>query len=328
MGQAKQRGSLSDRIEQAQGAIQLLNYSADAFNDLLELARSLETPGDLVKLQSVLTLRGMASKLRNSQKFLLPLNGDILEVAGMRESYLDLLRLPYPITALEFPTDPSRNGGARKCVVLAWTGTDGLNERSEVFSLDEDELGEVIQFTVFYFSYKQNAWRPTPCTFWFHRNHIELQGTAITKGLGYAHSYPSLFAGFYDRFKDDPDALKDEIHEELKIGMDTLIEFCLTVNCENVRQSVIPASEILNKRRVERGDKPFDTYRVLTIPGSGSRGASVSADFHASPRLHIRRGHLRRLASGKVTWVRHTLVGDANRGVAEKSYKVSVQQEQ
>ena len=326
MGQAKQRGSAADRMEQAQSGVQLLNYSAHAIDDLLEGAKVFETPGDLAKLQSVITLRSMASKLRQSEKFLLPLNGDILEVVGVRESYLDLLRLPYPITALEFPTDPGRNGGARKCVVLAWTGDEGIDDSREVFPLDEDEVAEIIQFTVFYFSERQNAWRPTPCTFWFHRNHIELQGTAITNGLGYVHSYPQLFATVYERFKDDPDGLEDEIHHELKIGMDAIIEFCLTVNCENVQQTVIPASDALNKRRIERGNEPFDSYRVLTIPGAGHDSTNASTGTHASPRLHLRRGHLRRLATGKVTWVRHTIVGDGERGVAEKAYKVAVQQ--
>lgn len=323
MGQAKIRGSIADRIEEAQSGVQVLNYSAHAVTDLLEAARTFESPGDLEKLQSVLALREMASKLRKSEKFLLPLNGDILEVVGMRESYLDLLRLPYPTTALEFPTDPGRNGGARKCIVLAWTGTDGIDDSRVVLPLDEDEVSEIIQFTVFYFSDRQNAWRPTPCTFWFHRNHIELEGTAITKGLGYVHSYPRLFADVYKRFKDDPDSLEDEIYAELKIGMDAVIEFCLTVNCENVQQMVIPASEALNKRRVERGNEPFDSYRVLTIPGASVEKKSQSTGFHSSPRLHLRRGHLRRLSSGKVTWVRHTLVGEVGQGVAEKIYKVA-----
>lgn len=324
MGQAKQRGSVADRIEQGQGSVQLLNYSAHAIDDLFEGAKTFENPADLEKLQSVLALREMASKLRKSEKFLLPLNGDILEVVGMRESYLDLLRLPYPITALEFPTDPGRNGGARKCIVLAWTGTDGIDDSRLGLPLDEDEVSEIIQFTVFYFSDRQNAWRPTPCTFWFHRNHIELEGTAITKGLGYVHSYPRLFAYIYERFKDDPDGLEDEIHSELKIGMDAVIEFCLTVNCENVQQTVIPAAEALNKRRIERENEPFDSYRVLTIPGAVAGGTNASTGTHASPRLHLRRGHLRRLASGKVTWVRHTVVGDGSKGVAEKTYKVAL----
>jgi hypothetical protein len=96
-----------------------------------------------------------------------------------------------------------------------------------------------------------------------------------------------------------------------------MAQFCLTVNCENGGHETIPAPAALNKKRGGRGQVPMYSYRVLTIPGD--RGA------HAGPaigRLHLGRGHLRRLQSGKVTWVRHCTVGNPDRGVAEKQYSV------
>ena len=320
MGQAKKRGSATDRLEQAQCGVQALNYAVHAIADLRQGAAIHGDDGDPDKAESIQNLLGMASKLKASEKFLLPLNGDLLDVSGMREDYFDLLRLPYPVTALEFPTDPERNGGAKKCVVLCWTGLDGIDETGEY---DLDEGSEVIQFTLFYFSDRQNAWRPTPCAFWFHRDHLELSGTAVSKGFGHRHLYPSLFDEYYRKFRGDIDALDDQIYLDMKAALDALIEFCLTVNCENVEQSVLHPSEALNKRREERGGEPFDSYRLLTIPGLSAGEGGGLGGSHGSPKLHLRRGHLRRLATGRVTWVRHTLVGDAKKGVAEKTYKVT-----
>jgi hypothetical protein len=41
---------------------------------------------------------------------------------------------------------------------------------------------------------------------------------------------------------------------------------------------------------------------------------------HASPRLHLRRGHARQFAPGKWTWVRDCAVGNKVAGVISKDY--------
>ena len=46
---------------------------------------------------------------------------------------------------------------------------------------------------------------------------------------------------------------------------------------------------------------------------------------HASPRLHDRRGHSRRLPDGRIVWVRPCKVGDASRGVVFHDYQVKEQ---
>ncbi len=52
-------------------------------------------------------------------------------------------------------------------------------------------------------------------------------------------------------------------------------------------------------------------------PRSEGKGAT-----HASPRLHDRRGHLRRLASGKNVWVKSCKVGDASKGAIFHDYAI------
>jgi hypothetical protein len=105
--------------------------------------------------------------------------------------------------------------------------------------------------------------------------------------------------------------------------MDALLEFVVTVNCENVTQDTLEPSRVLNKKRSAKFKEPFFSYRILTIPGTNSE-YNGGVGTHASPRMHLRRGHIRRLITGKVTWVKNTIVGNPERGLVEKSYTVSV----
>lgn len=65
-------------------------------------------------------------------------------------------------------------------------------------------------------------------------------------------------------------------------------------------------------------------YHVLKIPAEGAappgRGAGGT---HTSPAFHMRRAHLRELASGKLTFVRQCFVGDRARGFVGKHYQLA-----
>lgn len=70
----------------------------------------------------------------------------------------------------------------------------------------------------------------------------------------------------------------------------------------------------------KKGINPNSTYHVLEIPHSP--GPVTGEGTHASPRFHFRRAHLRHYSSGKVSFVRHTFVGDPAEGVVHKDYEV------
>jgi hypothetical protein len=44
---------------------------------------------------------------------------------------------------------------------------------------------------------------------------------------------------------------------------------------------------------------------------------------HASPRLHLRRGHIRHCYTGQYVWVRPTTVGNKRLGIIFKDYDAS-----
>ena len=93
------------------------------------------------------------------------------------------------------------------------------------------------------------------------------------------------------------------------------------------RHQVIPAPERLNRKRAKKDKPPMFEYKVLDIVADvlAPKKTTVSHSHggtHASPRMHKRRGHVRRLASGKTTWVRNTIVGKPQRGKVIKDYSV------
>lgn len=70
---------------------------------------------------------------------------------------------------------------------------------------------------------------------------------------------------------------------------------------------------------VARPDAPAgDAYHAVTV--KTTRHDAPLTGTHASPRLHWRRGHIRRLAPERTTWVRPTLVGYEDRGTIIHDY--------
>ena len=93
----------------------------------------------------------------------------------------------------------------------------------------------------------------------------------------------------------------------------------LSRRCEAYIPSV--PKTFTNKRKIAQGKLPTYEWRTVTIepvePRKEHKGGT-----HASPRLHDRRGHLRRLRSGKNVWVKPCKVGDANKGIVFKDYQI------
>lgn len=93
--------------------------------------------------------------------------------------------------------------------------------------------------------------------------------------------------------------------------------------CSNVIQVEQHPGKMTNRRRIEKGKIPFFTYRTLHVTGDAApRGDDEAQGTHASPRLHFRRGHIRKMADGRRIWVRSCLVGDKSRGFSGHDYKV------
>lgn len=119
--------------------------------------------------------------------------------------------------------------------------------------------------------------------------------------------------------------LPRKMHESAVANAATIVgQTLLLLSCTNVRSvdNVPPAA--LNRKRTKTGKPPLFTYKTLhVIAGeSASHGNQREQDDEArrSPRLHFRRGHVRRIGDGRITWVQQCMVGNKRLGVVEKAY--------
>lgn len=102
-------------------------------------------------------------------------------------------------------------------------------------------------------------------------------------------------------------------------ALSAVCAFLCALNCENVAQLENVPDEKLQKARMKRGKKPLFSYKTLVIVKT-ERGKQKPVGTHSSPRLHLRRGHARRVPSGKVVFVRPCTVGDGKLGMVHKDY--------
>lgn len=85
----------------------------------------------------------------------------------------------------------------------------------------------------------------------------------------------------------------------------------------------VKRNSILNQQRARKGKPPlqYDWHTVTIQPPQIK--SEPKGGTHASPRLHDRRGHFRKLKSGARVWVNPCKVGDASKGTVFKDYKVA-----
>ena len=97
-----------------------------------------------------------------------------------------------------------------------------------------------------------------------------------------------------------------------------LFDLLNALACSNVRAERLPARKPAKRAK---GALPFDSYHYLTVDAPGRpSGQGAAIDDRRSPREHIRRGHIRRLADGRAIWINATMVNAGIGSRVDKSY--------
>ncbi|HEU4458814.1 MAG TPA: hypothetical protein VFR90_06800 [Methylibium sp.] len=333
--------------------IQPLNYCAHAIEDLLEFARGVQPMAP----KSAHVHDRLVDMLCNSVKFLLPNCCDLIDPDDMKQAHLDLVRLPFPCVAFEAPWDKGDDGvldlgdfpqtPATKRIALCWEARPeyellpGLNDILEAFP-----EGGIFVMPI-YWGPEYKRWTAAlGGSFVPYDNEVRsmtleqslpasriANAAAIEAGLAKPHG---------KQFRAEPFYLLPEFYEQMLAGfggnlekvfaqimLDSrdetmmLVQACSVINCANVGTATIEPAAALNKKRLASGKQPFFTYKVLQLTGEGKAAEhSGAGGTHAGPRMHLRRGHLRRLQS-KVIWVRPTMVGASSEaGFVVKDYAI------
>ncbi len=86
------------------------------------------------------------------------------------------------------------------------------------------------------------------------------------------------------------------------------------------------APKFINREREKKGKPPLFSHHLVTIGAEGYRELereveTIPPASRLSPRLHLRRGHIRHLRSGKEIWIRSCTVGTEEQGTVSHDYR-------
>lgn len=94
----------------------------------------------------------------------------------------------------------------------------------------------------------------------------------------------------------------------------------------NITYETVTPDAAENKKLIKAGKYPMYEYKKLVLNPEQPRVVHPhQGGTHASPRMHTRRGHNRKLKSGKTIWINDCTVGKSSAGVIEKDYLVACQ---
>ncbi len=313
-----------------------LNYCSQAYEVLTVIGDTPWMEGteqDAIEIsQSVLDTQVLLNK---AEKFILPEWGKIFndEEWKLVDDIRYATRLPFPVVAVEFPCTYTMGTAhliAKK--ELASTKRIGLAVETEALdALCPNSLGPICRkvnpadgFWVFAVSWSDDAgvWTPPPSAMFLPRSgNSDLPNLDQDNGIALMPLGKSAYS-YYPENERKRRAATDVADEAFAV-MHLLVALAL----DKGRHTTLPAPEKLNKKRAKRKKPPMYEYKVLDIvadvmhpPKEVTHGRE--GHHHASPRMHTRRGHVRKLASGKVTWVRNAIVGKPRRGEVIKQYAV------
>jgi hypothetical protein len=237
-----------------------------------------------------------------SQKFMLPEGGafyDDPEYKAIDDS--ERVRLPFKNICLEYHRDkPEKFDG------------DWWSSKALIFA---SEIEEFIFVTVVCYIDDHKIWVPFPEIAIPNINFIVRDRKV--KGLGYdgiEKEYASV------RFVKEDQSIPDQDYGQ---EMYALLNFINILNCSNVK---IEKNTTKEKSKKIKTALPFDSYHVLVIDSSEKKQMDQLTGTnggHRSPREHLRRGHIRRLSSGKKVWVNAAVVNAGRMvGVIHKYYAI------
>lgn len=104
----------------------------------------------------------------------------------------------------------------------------------------------------------------------------------------------------------------------------TALSFAALCACANVHTELVAAPAKLNKKRLAHHKTPLFDVNVLTVAEGGFQGRAKSTSgggSHASPRTHLRRGHIRQLPD-RAIWVNAAVVNAASGAAVVPQYAV------
>jgi hypothetical protein len=258
-----------------------------------------------------------------SPKVFFPSSGDVIQhSADVNEEVKKLLRLPYPTTVILTDIPPYD-----RVVVVAYD-LDALCDENGSNSPFSKHGDGGIGFSVavnYKATHGGNRWSLIPVLCALHPKdagscgiQVRVVEDDVISKLTQAHSHDTTLG-------------KEELVKQLRVlagrlGAMAIVNTCVLLNTHNTTQETIEAPKALNQKRAKKGKRPLLDYKILVVDGerwdsNDAARAMVQGDG-SGVRSHLRRGHIRHLASGKIAYVRATYVHGSKEGFIKKDYSI------
>ncbi|WP_175773559.1 hypothetical protein [Paraburkholderia phenazinium] len=330
--------------------IQPTNYCTHAIDDIRRWAND-HAATMPVSAERALKVSGM---LERAVKFMLPNCAELLDKRTFGETHLELLRLPYPVTAFEAPWMEEEKSrlempGFPLCkstrrLTLCWEAHEdtemfpGLNEISAFFG------GEGVFTMPIYYLDDHRCWSLSGGGMFVPRDFHVDPGVEVSSATqlvdesvqssirNYQNAYrfraefftllPELFDQLVVTYGGDKTRALASIQVEGRGGFALVWPACTVLNCANVGTTSLVPNPALNAKRSAAGKPPLFTYKVLQVLDERGPAGVHTGVTHASPRTHLRRGHIKH-RNGKNIYTRPTIVNAGSLiGTIEKNYTV------
>jgi hypothetical protein len=319
----------------------VLNYSTHAISDLLASSQTVKAKmpitADLVD--------NLVHGLRSGVKFILPDYGCMFsDQTELTQRDMDLFKLPYPVVVCEYFSPGDEVSGdlmvaVQKRVLLAYEITAPIMEQLGGKSVDGK--GGVLLFCMVYHNNVGRWGAPwsgsiipygqtmLPVTDAMAHETMDaddlLKNYSLHKSKLAAVSFPYIFGEYGKAFLDkcEESGYDYRLFYQTDCAAEVLVlaQMCAVLNCSNTDTEVVSPSAALQKKRSRSGKPPLFDYHVLVLRSPSASNSVGVGGHHASPRQHLRRGHIRRYETRSI-WVNACVVGDASRGRVVKDYAI------
>lgn len=265
---------------------------------LQDYEKMLAATGHIRNKNSFKRISKLYMSLASSIKFRLPDGGQILgiEPKDAFKCLHEFGRLPYQKTSIEYFVDfePDHFLGAGAPIAA-----------KERVLLCEQIDDHSIMMALFFIDC--GIWTPFEGILFFDTRNQE----AVTIGL----VDETVFKGWSEQ--QIGEHLSDNYNDEVTI----LADFLTALSCRNVSQHDVPSPIYINKKRHQKGKVPLFAYKELVLDTVAVSSRGIETGNRSSPRVHLRRGHIRRQPNGNI-WINAAVVGDKSRGMVHKHYKL------
>ncbi|MDF2461854.1 MAG: hypothetical protein K0Q43_89 [Ramlibacter sp.] len=292
-------------------------------------------------------LSGIARDLERAVKFVLPEGGRLMDDDRSVARVFHDLRLPFPVVALEYRSTgvvAAHETPSSKRISLIWDARQAEPALLEGTAASRGVLPGAPGLYVQSISYMDDyeAWMPVMATAYVDlarepvipepgdvsELELELVRHRLRPGFERSPAFPVQFIAHDDFFLDHlgGEAAADAIFRaDSGDELSAALAFAALTTCANVAMETVRAPAPLNRKREASGKTPFFDTRILQVADGGyvRRGTADAggAGSHASPRAHLRRGHIRSLGERNV-WVNAAAVNAWKATPAQPGYQL------